>query len=85
MLVKTLVERRERLRRINNMQEAGASMKLLDLARVCKYHLDYLICVVGKDTNCYFLQLPRSRGTGTFLPDLLLQLYLEFLSSWHVL
>jgi hypothetical protein len=36
LLVKTLVERRERLRRINLMQESGASMKLLDLARVCK-------------------------------------------------
>lgn len=36
LLVKTLVERRELLRTINNMQESGASMKLLDLARVGK-------------------------------------------------
>lgn len=34
LLVQTLVERRERLRKIHNMQEPGSSMKMLDLARV---------------------------------------------------
>jgi hypothetical protein len=34
LLVRTLVERRERLRTIHNMQEPGSSMKMLDLARV---------------------------------------------------
>lgn len=33
-LVRTLVERRERLRTIHNSQEPGSSMKMLDLARV---------------------------------------------------
>jgi hypothetical protein len=33
-LVRTLVERRERLRTIDNMQEPGRSMKMLDLAKV---------------------------------------------------
>jgi hypothetical protein len=34
LLVRTLVERRERLSTISNMQEPGTSMKMLDLARV---------------------------------------------------
>ncbi|KAL3925047.1 MAG: hypothetical protein SGILL_000669, partial [Bacillariaceae sp.] len=34
LLVRTLVERRERLRKISNMQEPGSSMKMLDLAKV---------------------------------------------------
>jgi hypothetical protein len=34
LLVRTLVERRERLRTINNMQKPGSSMRMLDLAKV---------------------------------------------------
>jgi len=34
LLVRTLVERRERLRIIHNMQEPGSSMRMLDLAKI---------------------------------------------------